>query len=101
MNLESSTQIHESLLRIKDTVTYWNAGGLQDNEVREVCKDIHRTCYAVIDVIDGFLAMSDEEEGRHETESESEVRQHSCLSMACVLSLRRTKASHQNHLLIR
>ena|ERR1700728_4650173 len=44
MDFESTTQICDSLLDIKETILDWDDGLLQNNNLREMCNDIYKTC---------------------------------------------------------
>jgi hypothetical protein len=48
MDFESTTRIRDSLLDIKETILDWDDGPLQNDNLRETCKDIYETCCTVI-----------------------------------------------------
>jgi hypothetical protein len=73
MDFESTTRIRDSLLDIKETISDWDDGPLQNNNLRETCKDIYQTCCIVMNVMDNFLSVSDQEEG-DDSDSSLEVR---------------------------
>jgi len=73
MDLESTTRIRDSLLDIKETISDWDDGPLQNNNLRETCKDIYQTCCTVMNIMDNFLSVSDQEEG-DDSDSNLEVR---------------------------
>jgi hypothetical protein len=62
MELDPIIEVHDSLSHIKDTITAWNPDEVEDNpNTRSICKDVHRTCCTVMEIIDGFVSVSDSE----------------------------------------
>ena len=60
MDFESdTTRIRDSLLNIKETISDWNDGPLQNNDLQDTCKDIYQTCCTVMDIMDNSLSVSD------------------------------------------